>query len=206
MIIFDNFFDDPDPVRQLALSCQFNKDGGHTSVPGRRSDHLKYIDFNIYNSFQNRLLDIIFGQGEYSVTLDVRFALVPEHYEEGWVHTDSSNEHDPVTMAGLVYLTPNAPLNAGTSIYKQKDNITPIDYGSLKHDFYADKLQVSMDEYRTARDTHNSWFDKTVDVSNIYNRMIVYNSRQLHRENKFFGTTKENTRLTLLFFGNIQKL
>jgi hypothetical protein len=50
---------------------------------------------------------------------------------------------------------------------------------------------------------HNSKFTKILDVGNVYNRLFLYNGNQYHRENKFFGDSDNNCRLTLVFFADV---
>jgi len=36
--------------------------------------------------------------------------------------------------------------------------------------------------------------------------LFIYNTTQLHRENRFFGKTINDSRLILVFFGNIERV
>lgn len=202
--IYDNFFEDPDAVRKYALSLNFTKHPG--GVPGKRSDNIVDLNPELYNTFQMKILNMFYGAGEYEVNINAFFQLTSGYYEEGWVHTDNTGLLDEPTVAGVIYLTPNAPLEAGTSVYSgnQYMGIVPINH-QIKIDFYQDK-QVDMSEYRLERDRNNSLYTKTLDVSNVYNRLFAYNTVQLHKENKFFGTTAEDSRLTLVFFAKIERV
>ena len=204
MIVFENFFDNPDEVRQYALSLKYNKHPG--GVPGKRTDNIRDLNSNIFETFQMKLLNILYGSGQFEVNINAFFQLTPAHYEEGWVHTDNVGLPNEPTVAGVIYLTPNAPLSAGTSIYSGNpySSAVPINH-NIKIDFYQDK-EVDMSEYRLERDRNNALYTKTVDVANIYNRLLVYNTTQLHRENMFFGTTNEDSRMTLVFFALIERI
>lgn len=201
--IYDNFFEDPDAVREYALSINYSKHPG--AVPGKRSEPLSQLNPDLFNIFQMKIINLIYGAGDYDVAIDAFFQWVPEHYEEGWVHTDGFGKENEPSIAGVIYLTPNAPLDAGTSVYKKTiaSDIISISHG-MKNSFYQDD-PVDMSEYRLHRDLHNASYEKTIDVSNVYNRLFIYNTTQLHRENRFFGTTIKDSRLILVFFGNIER-
>jgi hypothetical protein len=202
--IYDNFFDDPDAVRNYALSLEYTKHPG--PVPGKRSEKLSELNYDLFNIFQMKIINLMYGAGDYDVGIDAYFQWVPEHYEEGWVHVDNVGGENEPTIAGVIYLTPNAPLYAGTSVYQKTvaSDLSVIAHG-MKTTFYQDD-PVDMSEYRLNRDLHNSKYEKTIDVANVYNRLFIYNTTQLHRENKFFGTTIENSRLILVFFGKIERV
>lgn len=202
--IYDNFFDDADAVRKYALSLEYTKHPG--AIPGKRSEKISDLNPELFNIFQMKIINLMYGAGDYDVGIDAYFQWVPEKYEEGWVHTDNLGGINEPTIAGVVYLTPDAPLSAGTSVYKKT---IAADLGvtahGMKTTFYQDE-PIDMSDYRLARDLHNYKYDKTIDVANVYNRLFIYNTTQLHRENKFFGTTIENSRLILVFFGNIERV
>jgi len=41
---------------------------------------------------------------------------------------------------------------------------------------------------------------ETMIVENIYNHIILYEGHEFHKANNFFGSTIEDSRLTLVFF------
>jgi hypothetical protein len=195
VMIYDNFFDDVNAVREYALSLNYTKHPG--AIPGKRSDNIKHLNPELFLTFKTKLLDVL---SIIDADIDAYFQLTPAHYEEGWVHVDNTGQDGEPTIAGVIYLTPNAPLEAGTSVYREtiKTGLVQINH-DVKYRFYQD-LEVSISEYRMERDRHNALYDKTLDVGNTYNRLFTYNTYQLHKENMFFGNTKEDSRMTLVFF------
>ena len=203
--IYDNFFEDPDAVRKYALSLEYTKHPG--GVPGKRTENIANLNTDFFNEFSTKIVNILYGAGKYSLGISAYFQLTPSHYEEGWVHTDGIlGLKDEANVAGVIYLTPNAPIDGGTSVYRKTNSsdIVAVNH-KIKIDFYQDD-EVDIEEYRKQRDLNNSVYEKTLDVSYVYNRLFAYNTFQLHRENKFFGTSKEDTRLTLVFFANIERI
>ena len=129
---------------------------------------------------------------EYDVITN--FQIIDGKYNMGWIHQDDIGYFD---VAGVIYLTPNAPLNTGTSIYRPIDDI--IKQSKLSHDPYSTE-NLNISEYEKEQKIYNSQFEKTIDVGNVYNRLAVYPVKAWHTQSGFFGTTKENSRLTQVFF------
>lgn len=197
--IIDNFFENPDNIRDFALSQDFSRKD-NCGWPGIRSPMLLDIDSNFYKDVMSKILSVYFNIPGDSIAVNFQafFQSINESFEEGWCHVDNG-----VTMAGVVYLTPEAPVEAGTSIYS--DPSKEIDFSVCENKllFYDGKIQ-NLDTYRKIRNEFNSNFTKIVDVGNLYNRLVMYPGDCFHRENKFFGSTIDDSRLTLVFFVNLQ--
>jgi hypothetical protein len=206
--VLDDFFETPDLVRNYALNLEYGKTGPY--VPGIRSRFLHQIDDRFHHYLNKKLFSLFFDLSthEFNCTVQSQFQLISGKYEEGWVHDDIDDSH--WDFAGVVYLTPNAPLSGGTSIYRQR---TDVDYDAVDYDaqnklkslFYNDK-PVDVAEYRAVRDAHNSRYEETLAVNNVYNRLVVYPTDQLHRAREYFGSDKTDNRLTLVFFAKVQTL
>jgi hypothetical protein len=106
-------------------------------------------------------------------------------------------------FAGVIYLTPDAPINSGTSIYKFMGDLGTFEkvrkLDQVKNNFHK-KILTDYNEMKSAREKMKQYFCKTVDVANIYNRLILYPANLFHSGNNFFGTTKNDARLTLVIY------
>lgn len=193
--VVDDFFDNPDYIRDQALDLSFTK--GY-SAPGTRAVCPENITKVVAKKVFSLLLDmnkhIVEGQ------LDIYFQITTKEFEHGWVHSDVNNKY---YFAGVIYLTPNAPLSGGTSIYKPINKDLNFDLFNnlqkIKNNFYTGKTD-NLEQFKEAREKNNSLFYKTIEVSNIYNRLLMYPVTEFHSENILFGETKEDARLTLVFF------
>jgi hypothetical protein len=212
--VVDNFFETPSLIRKLALNLEYSKANG--VYPGVRTQFIHQIDPAFARFFNQKVFSLFYDFDVHRVNLKVEgmFQLISEEYEEGWVHNDlnpaSTIPETDWDIAGVVYLTPNAPLNSGTSIYKiNHDKMVSREQveinGHWKRRFYhKDLLESELDEYRKRRDEYNNSFYETITVNNIYNRLVLYNAAEYHRGNKFFGSTLDDSRLTLVFFAKVQ--
>jgi hypothetical protein len=189
--VIDNFFKDPDKVREFALKQIFktNKeriDGGeHILYPGARTDALHVIDIDLYFEFTSKLSSIFHNVQEQRVNWEVYafFQLVPKNWKDGWIHVDGSDLN-----AGVLYLTPNAPLNSGTSIYKPNCLFNTKRYEELqvtKNAFYQQNIKSS--KYDEDRIECNSMFDETIKVNNLYNRCVMFNGNEYHGADTFLA-------------------
>jgi len=189
LIVVDNFYKDVDAVRAYALKQEFVAKKDYHK--GRRTIK-SFIPHWIQGSFEKALSRPIreftgaTGVFQYCVAEDQ----VVYHY-------------DMQEYAAMIYLSPDAPLNTGTSTYKSKH--TGLMHAATEED--AQKFGKSVSEINAQSFNGNSFYDKTnmelVDsVANVYNRMVIFNARALHAATSYYGTTKENARLFHLFFFN----
>ena len=82
----------------------------------------------------------------------------------------------------------------------QQDDVSTDIYDDA---FVADmKLEADHKANEKYRLEQRSKFTPSVVVENRFNRLIAFDPRMWHSANNFFGTTKENGRLTLVFFCN----
>ena len=196
-ICVDDFYSDPDKIREFALSQPYYpSDNG--SFPGARTNGLRVLDEKLYENFCNKLFSLFFDLEKTDVRYQVAtsFQLIqPMHIDAsspknlGWVHLD-----DNVSFAGVIFLTPNIDLNCGTSIFKLVDE-SKLDETESKSRFYQDGTDLNYDE---RLHMHNSAYVETIRFNNIYNRMICFDSESAHGVNNYYSSTEP--RLTQVFF------
>jgi hypothetical protein len=197
-IIQDNFFEDPDTVRKIGLTSQFIDFAG--DYPGKRTQLLSKIHPALFEQITDKIFSLYFNLKKDQLNYNVKmgFQYVPEEFEDGWIHYDQNFK---CNVSGVIYLSPDAPLNSGTSLWKP---ITAIDESIFryKNDRYSGK-EIDLAEYTKIRNAHNSQFEKTLEVSNVYNRLFAYDASQWHSAGKFFGNALQNSRLTIVFFASV---
>jgi hypothetical protein len=187
-LIIDNFLDDPDYIRNVALNSEFNLTG---SFPGRRT----YQCDTLYNNeVKNKLekvlnLKIVDWNKHFDQTANEVVDLDTSCFQlclddaETWIHPD------PTEFTGILYLTPDSPVDAGTGIYRHKQT------GIYKH---SNDCQVD-DKFI------DNWEIITFS-GNIYNRMFIFRGDLYHRSVvPGFGVDKYSGRLTQTFFFNTEE-
>ena len=113
-IIVDNFLDNPDVVRSSVLALNFSTSG---SFPGLRSDA---ADQEYQTMISRKFTEILNTTLKFRPDRDCfRFQLCLEN-DSTWIHKDD------VEWAGVLYLTPDAPVNSGTGIFDENDTLVTM--------------------------------------------------------------------------------
>ena len=177
MLSVNNFYEDPDKVRELALSLDY--EGESEWYKGYRTKE-RYMPKGTKERFEQLINKKITNW---------------EHYMNGrfcWcgAETPVVYHSDTQTYAGAIYLTPGAPPDSGTSFWRSKAHPS---------------LRKSTNVEDQRRIFPKGFFDKhqfeLVDqVGNIYNRLVIWDGKSIHSATSYFGNTKENSRLFHLFF------
>jgi glycosyltransferase involved in cell wall biosynthesis len=176
--IVDNFYEDPYAVRKFALEQEFEQNldyykGNRTKnqyiVPGTKEAFEKIIGKKITNWTETHGMC---GRFQYCTAQD-----------------DLVYHCDGQTLAGMIYLTPDAPHSCGTSLFAHKRT------GLRNENDFGDVNVFG----------ETGFYDKTkfelVDTAgNVFNRLVLFDAKCIHSANEYFGTDITNSRLFHLFF------
>lgn len=108
-VVVENFLDNPDIVRQSVLDLDFNQTG---DFPGLRTDR---ADKDYENYVQEKIESVLGASVKEWVQDSFRFQLCLEN-DDTWIHKDETD------WAGILYLTPDAPVESGTGIYRKQND------------------------------------------------------------------------------------
>ncbi|SIT49039.1 Hypothethical protein [Paraburkholderia ribeironis] len=178
IIVTDDFYRDPLDVRGFALGQDFSVKGNY---PGARTQPflhegiLAAIQSIVKNPITYWPLNTYNGAFQFSVEGD-----------QTWVHADHTT-----MWSGVIYLTPNAPSNAGTAFFRHRET----------------GLESYPDEpfLRRRCDEDASLWDRwsVIDqIGNQFNRLALFRGTRFHCSQRHFGTCKEDGRLFQTFFFN----
>jgi hypothetical protein len=191
----DNFFENPDEIRKLALSLNFNIKIGN--YPGARTQQLYKVAPDYFDYFCKKLFSLFydFNKAQVNWVVETSFQEIKPFEDKGvnfgWVHRD-----DVAMFAGVIYLTPNADLDSGTSIFKPKDIGLREINTTQKHKLFTENLANK--QIKNALEENNKRFVETARFQNVYNRFVSYGGEQFHAANSF--CTNAESRLTQVFF------
>ena len=197
--IIENFYENPEAIRKFALAQKYTfcheRQNLEYVYPGGRTKDLFDLDSALHEKICKKLVSI-FHNSEYDHmrwAISTNFQSVTEEYKEGVIHTDQNT-----IFAAVLYLTPDAPLNSGTSLFKPNKN-----FNEAKYQQALDENDKKFRAGAIVMDTsYHSMFDEIVRVNNVYNTLILYEGRHFHAANQFFGNTQKNSRLAQVFFIN----
>ena len=186
-ITIDNFYDDPDEVREYALGLEYQPEENHGAVgfrceagrrilPGTRELFEKYLGRKIKNWDVHRTNGC--------------FQWCPET-------TRIVYHCDQTAYAAIIFLTPDAPPEAGLSLcrhkkYKIRDNSI-----FQKSDWYSPNRG-----YKEPHTDQTPW-ERVDKIGNVYNRLVLFNAHHVHAVSEYFGDQIHNSRLFQLFFFDI---
>jgi tetratricopeptide (TPR) repeat protein len=181
IVVVDNFLDNPDEVRELALSIPEDEYIKRGSV-GLRS--IPYPYGNIYRPIFEKLLGIETVPEEWGGDGGTHGCFQWSPAETGQViHCDATD------WAGIIFLTPDAPPKTGTWLMKHKETGKTHRDEGLDDVFIGNEAQWDINP-----------FEKIDDIGNVYNRLILWNGRHLHTAGSYFGESIQNSRLYQVFF------
>ena len=194
IIVIDDFYDDPDKIREYALSLNYQPPENHGAV-GYRCEYGRKILDGTKELFE-KLLDATIpdgnNHGEWNYSTNGCFqwcnAKTPIVY-----HCDSQK------YAAIIYLTPNAPPNCGTSFFRHKKYKIRNSEIFSKSDWYQSDLN-----YKEPHLDKTQW-EAVDNIGNVYNRLVIFDAQYIHAVTEYFGEDINNSRLFQLFFFNINQ-
>ena len=195
--VIENFYEDPDAIREFALAQKYTycKDVPNIEYvyPGGRTQDLSLLDKALFDKICTKLVSVFHNAQHDTMRwlITTSFQSVSEEYSQGVIHTD----HNTV-FAGVLYLTPDAPLDSGTSLFRKNKT-----FEEAKYQLALSDNDARFKSGEIAMDTgYHSMFDEIVRVNNVYNTLIIYEGRHFHAANDFFGKTLQDSRLAQVFF------
>ena len=182
LIIIDNFYENPIETRDFALSQDYFTNDYY---PGKRTksfstdEHKNKIQ-HIIKNFGGKITTFNSNNGDngsfqYTISSD-----------RSWIHTDDND----INWAGIVYLTPDAPISSGTGFFKFKDGTMNIE----------DQMLLNNKEITNKYSRDITKWELVDKVANKFNRLILFKSSNFHMSLDYFGTDKYNGRLFQVFF------
>jgi glycosyltransferase involved in cell wall biosynthesis len=176
LFIVDNFYDDPDAIRQFALNLEFEAD--IRWYKGLRSTS-KFKPAGLKEAFES-----IIGE---------KITVWDEHHFNGCFQITTADDpqvyhHDVQKWAAMIYLSPNAPIESGTRLHRSK-----ISGARHAHD-------EGIDQAFSGGFIDSTKFDTVDNAGNIYNRLVIMDALLIHSAGPYFGTDTGTGRLIHLFF------
>tara|TARA_R110000824_G_scaffold176116_2_gene354926 strand:- start:453 stop:1214 length:762 start_codon:yes stop_codon:yes gene_type:complete len=186
LIVIDEFFNDPDAVRDFAMTRDFVPRGKHGAVGNRTliHHHFEGVREHFEKVLGSKILDgEDIGGWEYQPNGTFQHCMAEDPFV---IHADDQQ------WAAMVYLTPDAPPECGTSMYRHKDSgrdaIRDGDWDVFKGNFYD-----------------ATPFELVDKIGNKYNRCVIMDARLIHAASEYFGDNIKNDRLFQIYFFNTEE-
>lgn len=179
-VIVDNFYKYPNEVRQFALQQEYDTGGYGIGYIGHRTQK-QFLFTGLKETFENLLGTNITQWEEHP--MNGRFQYCTEGQPLVY-HCDDQK------WAAVLFLTPNAPYEAGTSFWSIKNS-------DIRDKYHAD---IMLGFREGAQNLDKTLFELVDRVGNVYNRLVLFDAGLIHSASEYFGFTKENGRLWQMFF------
>ena len=176
VIVVDDFYEDPYFIRDSALGLEFYRD--ENFFHGQRTRE-RFATPELREVFSTIIGQKITRWDEHAMNgvFQICMATDPIVY-----HADAQR------WAAMIFLTPDAPLEAGTSFFQHRAT-NAFDMQN------ADPKQIFS----------GGFFDGTKfrladQVANVFNRLVIFDARRIHAASGYFGTADSNAPLFQMFF------
>ncbi len=189
--VVDNFYQNPDTVREFALAQMYFEGEGAVGWRTRK----QFLFTGLKERFE-QIMDMKIaeatpsGTGWFDAGINGRFQAciggTPQVF-----HCDSQ------AYAAVIYLTPDAPPQSGTSFYRHKKT-------QVRH---ASEIDWSTDD--SAKTFNGKTFmdptpyERVDTVGNVYNRLVIFDGKLIHSGNDYFGWSIDSGRFFQIFFFDV---
>lgn len=181
IVIVDDFLDDPDAVRAVALAQPFVK----THSAGLRTQGT-FLHLEPYRE---------------------RFAMLLRRELTNWDDNDANgrfqccfaidaipHHSDSQSCAGVLFLTPDAPIGAGVSFFRSR--------ASGLRGRTAD-AELMLRTFGGDAEFNRERWEEVDRIANLFNRLVLFDAHLAHGASAYFGDRLENARLFQNFFFNL---
>ena len=173
--VVDNFYADPMAVRNFALKQEFVKEKDY--YKGCRTKHQYFLP-GTKEAFE-KIMGIQIREWE-SHGMCGKFQYCTA--QDSLVY-----HHDGQTWAAMIYLTPDAPYDCGTSLFASKNGARKSSDANIRTAFDGGFYDSTK-------------FDLIDSIGNVFNRLFIFDAQNIHAASKYFGQTIEDSRLFHIFF------
>lgn len=181
ILVVDDFLDNPDAVRAIALAEPFVKMHSAGLRTLRQFLHLAPYRERFEHLLGRPLTN--WDDNDANGRFQCCFAVDAIPY-----HSDSQH------YAGVLFLTPDAPLEAGLSFLRshrsglRRRSTDPL----LMRQTFGDGAEFDPSRWQTV--------DR---IANVYNRLVLFDAHLAHGASAYFGDRLDNARLFQNFFFNL---
>jgi len=178
----DNFYENPDALREFALKQEYHIGGIGRGYIGNRT-HQQFLFPGLKEKFEKIMGKKITKWEEYGMN---------GRFQYCWAGQPLVYHCDSQMWGGMLYLTPNAPFQCGTTLYAHKQ--------TKARSFSDDGWDVSWKDVPGDPHLDGTPFESVDVLGNVYNRLVIFDASCIHSASQYFGTIKETARLWQMFF------
>ena len=176
--IIDDFYEDPNAIREFALSQYYFDDEGYLGMRTRKQFMIK----GVKEKFEEIMGAKITKWNDYGMN---------GRFQSTIAGTSTVYHCDAQQWAGMIYLTPDAPFSSGTKIMANKKS-------RIYHNGQSDNIFDFFPNQETFVD--GTLFEDVDVIGNVYNRLVIFDAQSIHCAGDYFGWDIASGRLWQMFF------
>jgi len=170
-ILIDNFFKNPDVIRQFALSKEYIKSSKKTGWKGYRTN---IDDVELVNYIKNKLIEIddkfknlVISESYFHYSLESTKDELKGNFEKNRLHKDESE------LAGVIYLTPNPIKNSGTTLHNDNTDLEDVIDNVYNRFIYYDGKKLHGPQDTFSNSIENTRFTLTIFANISKNKKTI---------------------------------
>jgi len=225
IIICDNFYEDPDSIRNVAINSFktiidekllynnwhfFHFKGYYDDMPGLSKKNKSIMGksfetFSFYSKeYENKLEELLKSKIQYTCKNNGIFILnnCITNPISVIINNHVINNPNIEEWIGIVFLTPNAPVEGGITIHQNKK----LKKNSLKSVKTIEKFiqNIILDDLnKCSKDT--TFWETDCIIANVYNRLVLFKKDFFYSSSLNFGIKLDDSRLIHFFSFGIYK-
>lgn len=181
--VVDDFYEDPDAIREFALQQEYHQGGRGRGYIGRRTFN-QFLFPGLKERFENIVGRKISKWEEHGMN---------GRFQTCWGGDPLVYHCDFQKWGGMIYLTPDAPYQAGTSLCAHKTT-------RIRHSSHPEIMSVFEGE-----NLDGTLYEPVDVIGNVYNRLVIFDAHCIHNASDYFGHNPETGRLWHMFFFDTYK-
>lgn len=193
--ILDNFFDNPDSIKNFTKELEFFSPTP-SFYPGERTKCLSTIHPPFYHYVNQKVLNLFFEDvSNIQYKCNLFFQRIENYEGKGWIHQD-----DNLFTFMIYFHKPNPKINCGTSLWSLNPNLIQHINGPQESTHNSGRI----DHHKTKKiinnyqEKHHKKFTQEISIPDKYNRFIAFSAEHFHSSNNLNPII--NPRLTLIGF------
>ena len=198
VLLIDNFYNNPDEVREYALSLPYRNDvhGEHfwRTTPRLNLNIIPNLESYIGTKIERDHLWVEHPEDEY-VEMNMSFYKVINNPDEDYVRANHIH-HDWTHWSGIVYLSPDISPSNGTQLWRHKLSGDEFAYGD-------DTFSINDARYDLRCDEPAENWEKTDYIAYKYNRLFLFRGTMFH-SSAHTESMPDGDRLNQFFYFNQQ--
>jgi hypothetical protein len=195
--VCDNFYPYPDLMREIALRSPYYVPKGYVGHRSRKgfipSDTLARIKA-VFGFERIELENVRDRTGHFYISTNR-----DPNRSSFYAHQDAPYDPRRPLFALVVYLTPDAPRDAGTCMVRHRET------GILRYPTAAEARQLGVSrstlvKYLDEDGSDRDKWDELSSVENVFNRAVLFPASEYHSSSRDFGRHVGNAKLYHTFF------